>query len=134
MSARKPWWRRWFGSRSERAAASYLRSQGLRILARNVANPYGELDVIALEGRTVVFVEVRSTQDESSLEPGESIDSGKQQKLTRAALAWLKAKRLLDHPARFDAILIAWPPDQRQPSIEHIRQAFDASGRGQMYS
>jgi putative endonuclease len=130
----RSWWRRWFGSRSERAAASFLRRLGYRLLASNVHNRFGELDLIALDGRTVVFVEVRSTEKETTLEPGESIDATKQQKLTRAALAWLKDKRLLDHAARFDALLIAWPAGAREPRIEHVRHAFDAVGRGQMYS
>jgi putative endonuclease len=130
----RSWWRRWFGSRSERAAASFLRRLGYRLLASNVHNRFGELDLIALDGRTVVFVEVRSTEKETTLEPGESIDATKQQKLTRAALAWLKDKRLLDHAARFDALLIAWPAGAREPRIEHVRHAFDAMGRGQMYS
>ena len=134
MLSLRSWWRRWFGSRSERAAASFLRRLGYRILASNVHNRFGELDIIALEDRTVVFVEVRSTEQATTQEPGESINETKQQKLTRAALAWLKEKRLLDYPARFDAILIAWPADQREPRIEHVRQAFEASGRGQMYS
>ena len=134
MSGRKPWWRRWFGTRSERAAAAYLRRQGMRVVARNVAvPPYGELDVIALEGRTVVFVEVRSTEDDDTSGPAASIDGRKQEKLTRAALAWLKKKGLLEYGSRFDALLISWP-EGREPAIEHVRQAFEAVGRWQMYS
>ncbi len=57
----KPWWRRWFGTRSERAAARFLRRLGYRILARNYTCSHGELDLIALDGRCIVFVEVRST-------------------------------------------------------------------------
>ncbi|MFQ3652460.1 MAG: YraN family protein [Gemmataceae bacterium] len=75
----RSWWKRWFGSRSERAAAAYLRRLGYRLLDHNVRNAAGELDLIALDGQTVVFVEVRSTEQESTLEPGESIDQRKQE-------------------------------------------------------
>jgi len=129
----RSWWRRWFGSRSERAAAAFLRRLGYRLVAHNVRNHAGELDLIALDGRTIVFVEVRSTEQESVLEPGESIDPRKQEKLTRAALVWLKEKQLLDHPARFDAVLVAWPAQASEPHLVHVRQAFEAIGRGQMY-
>ena len=58
---RKPWWRRWFGSRSERAAERFLRRLGYRVVARNYSCSHGELDLVAVDGACVVFVEVRST-------------------------------------------------------------------------
>src|SRR5579872_1647965 len=100
--ARKPWWRRWFGTRSERAAVRYLRRQGFRILARNYSCPHGELDVIAAEGRCVVFVEVRSTGTDDPQRPAASVDDVKQKRLTQLALYYLRQHRLLDHAARFD--------------------------------
>jgi putative endonuclease len=130
----KPWWRRWFGTRSERAAGAYLRRQGMRIVAWNDSSKEGELDIVALDGRTVVFVEVRSTEDEDTAGPAESIGPRKQETLTRAALAFLKRRGLLEQAARFDVLLISWPPGQREPRIEHLRQAFEAVGRWQMYS
>jgi putative endonuclease len=133
-SPRKPWWRRWFGTRSERAAARYLRWQGFRIVARNVFTPHGEIDLVALDGQTVVFVEVRSTESEDTARPAESVDGKKQSRLTEAALDFLRRRRLLDHSARFDVLILAWPAGQREPMIEHYRQAFEAAGRWQMYS
>ena len=82
-SPRKPWWRRWFGSRSERAAVRFLKQLGYRILARNYACPLGEIDVIALDGKCVVFVEVRSTESTSVDHAAASVDGKKQQRLTR---------------------------------------------------
>ena len=71
--ARKPWWRRWFGSRSERAAARFLKSLGYRVVTRNYRCRHGEIDLIALDGRCLVFVEVRSTgTDDASRPAGES--------------------------------------------------------------
>jgi putative endonuclease len=131
---RWPVWRRWFGDRSERAAARFLRKLGYRVLARNVNLPAGELDLVALDGRTLVFVEVRSTEGASAESPAASVDLAKQRKLTNAALAFLSKHCLLDHPARFDVVAIAWPPNQREPHVVHYPNAFEAVGRFQMYN
>jgi putative endonuclease len=130
----KPWWRRWFGSRSERAAGRYLKRQGLRILARNYSCPHGELDLIALDGRTIVFVEVRSTETDDVERPAASVDSEKQRRLTDLALHYLAKHHLLDYPARFDVLALSWPAGAREPHLVHYRQAFEAVGRFQMYS
>ena len=132
--ARNPWWRRWFGTRSERAAARFLRRQGYRILARNYTCPHGELDLIALDGRCVVFVEVRSTGGEDTNRPAASVDEAKQRRLTRLALYYLQENHLLDCTARFDVLALSWPAGRREPRIVHHRQAFEAVGRFQMYS
>jgi putative endonuclease len=132
--AKLPWWRRWFGSRSERAAARFLRRLGYRILTRNYSCPHGELDLIALDGRCVVFVEVRSTGTEDTTRPAASVDDAKQRRLTNLALFYLQQKRLLDCAARFDVLALSWPENQREPAIVHHVGAFAAVGRFQMYS
>jgi putative endonuclease len=132
--ARWPWWRRWFGTRSERAAARFLKRQGYRILARNVSCPRGELDLVALDGACIVFVEVRSTGTGDAARPAASVDAGKQRRLTELALHFLQQHRLLDRPARFDVLALSWPASQREPVIDHYRNAFEAVGRFQMYS
>jgi putative endonuclease len=128
-TAGKPWWRRWFGTRSERAAARFLKKLGYRILARNFTCPLGELDLIALDGKTLVFVEVRSTEAADSSGPAASVDLPKQQRLTRLALYFLKQKRLLDYPARFDVLTLSWPEEKREPAIDHFMNAFEAAGK-----
>jgi putative endonuclease len=133
MSPRKPWWRRWFGSRSERAAVRFLRQLGYRIVARNRCYPEGEFDLIAVDGNTVVFVEVRSTESADIERTVASVDLAKQRRLSRLALRFLQEKRLLDYSSRFDIIAIAWPPNQSQPLIVHYPNAFEATGRFQMY-
>jgi putative endonuclease len=132
--ARRPWWRRWFGTRSERAAARFLKGLGYRILARNYSCPHGELDVIALDGDCVVFVEVRSTGTDNAARPAGSVDFAKQQRLTHLALHFLQRHRLLNHSARFDVLAISWPADRREPAMVHYPNAFEAVGRFQMYS
>ncbi len=133
-SPTKPWWRRWFGSRSERAAARFLKRRGYRIVARNYTCPLGELDLIAVEGNCVVFVEVRSTGTEDAARPAASVDAHKQRRLTELALHFLQQRRLLAYPARFDVLAVSWPTDQRRPAITHYRNAFEAVGRFQTYS
>ena len=130
----KPWYRRWFGSRSERAAARHLKSLGYRIVARNFTCKLGELDLVALDGDVIVFAEVRSTEHDGAERTALSVDVAKQQRLTRLALFWLQKKRLLGRNARFDVVCISWPAGQKTPTIEHFKNAFEAHGRFQMYS
>jgi putative endonuclease len=132
--ARRPWWRRWFGTRSERAAARFLKQLGYRILARNYTCPHGELDLVALDGDCIVFVEVRSTETADAARPAESVNSAKRRRLTNLALHFLQHHRLLGRPARFDVLAISWPANQRRPEIVHHPNAFEAVGRFQMYS
>jgi putative endonuclease len=134
MFSLRPWLRRWFGTRSERAAARHLKKLGYRILARNFTCPLGELDLIALDGNTLVFVEVRSTEGDDLLRPAASVDARKQQRLTRLALFYLQKKKLLNHPARFDVLAVSWPAGRAEPTMAHYPNAFEAADRFQFYS
>jgi putative endonuclease len=127
------WLRRWLGGRGEQAAERYLAAQGMRVLARGLRTRRGELDLVALDGAQVVFVEVKTRQHHAAGHPAESVGAGKQQQLTLLALEFLKKHRLLDRPARFDVVAITWPGDKADPQIEHFRNAFDAVGRFQMF-
>ena len=89
---------------------------------------------MALEGRTIVFVEVRSTAGTSSDRPAESVDLRKQERLTNLALHFLSSHRLLGQSARFDVVIVHWPAGQREPTLTHHRQAFEAVGRHQMFN
>jgi len=132
---RKPFWRKWFGSRSERAAARFIqRKLGYRILRRNFSCPRGELDLIALDGECLVFVEVRSTEGEDTSRPAESVDQHKQRRLTELALIFLTRHQLLGHAARFDILAVSWPPHKTEPQIEHFPNAFQPVSRFQMYT
>lgn len=122
------------GCRGEAAAAKYLRRQGYRIVARGQRSTLGELDLIAVDDRTVVFVEVKTRQSREGGHPAEAVDRDKQRRITRAALGYLKAHRLLEHRARFDVVTVIWPPGARRPAIEHFRHAFEAVGRGSLFS
>lgn len=133
-SPSKPWYRRWFGDRSERAAVRHLKSLGYSILSRNFTCKMGEIDIVARDRDTIVIVEVRSTEGADLQKPALSVDPAKQARLTRLALYYLQKRRLLKHSARFDVICISWPADQKTPTIQHFRNAFEATGRYQMFS
>ena len=132
--ARRPWWRRWFGTRSERAAARFLKRIGYRIVARNFTCTHGEIDLVALDDGSIVFVEVRSTETADAARPAESVNPAKRRRLTNLALHFLQHHRLLGRPARFDVLAISWPANQRKPKIVHHADAFEAVGRFQPYS
>lgn len=133
---RWPFWKRWFGHRSERAAARFLRRAGYRILAANVADRLGEIDLLALapDRVTLVVVEVRSTSGPDPRPAAESVNLLKQRKLTEATLRFLARRRLLGTAVRFDVLALAWPPGRREPTVQHIPRAFEAVGRFQMFS
>lgn len=128
------WVTRWLGDAGERRAARYLRAQGYRILARQYRTAFGEIDLIALDGQCIVFVEVKTRRSRAAGLPEEAVDGAKQAQLTRLALAYLKRRGLLDRAARFDVVAILWSEGAREPQIVHYRNAFPPVGRGQMFS
>jgi putative endonuclease len=123
------------GQRGEDAATRYLKRTGYRILARGLDSRLGELDIIAVEDRTIVFVEVKTRTSTGAGHPTDAIDATKQRRMTQAALAYLKSHGLMQHAARFDVIAITWGENVRTPkTVEHLKNAFDATGRGQFYN
>ncbi|AMV25682.1 hypothetical protein VT84_14895 [Gemmata sp. SH-PL17] len=132
------WWKRWFGRRSERAAAKYVRKLGYRLLAANVSDREGELDLLALDGQTLVIVEVRSTssdRDDAINQTAASVDLRKQRKITEATSRFLARRRLLGKIAvRYDVLVIAWPEHAREPTVRHIPHAFESTGRFQFFT
>jgi putative endonuclease len=123
-------WSRLLGSRGEREAAIHLTRQGLRILHRGYRTDHGELDLVARDGAVTVIVEVKARRHG---DPAEAVTLEKQRRLTLAALHYLKRHGLLEERSRFDVVAIVWPDDASPPRIDHIRDAFEAVGRGQMF-
>jgi putative endonuclease len=146
--ALKTWLAKWLpakfapkslGQRGEDFAARYLRRLGYQIVGRQIDLGVGELDIVAVDnrsagGRTIVFVEVKTRTSDAAGLPAEAVDQERQTRLTRAALAYLKAHGLLEHRARFDVIALLWPDDAAAPTLEHIEDAFPAAGRGQFFN
>jgi putative endonuclease len=135
----KTWLAKWFGPKSlgergERCAARYLKRLGYHIVGRQVDLGVGELDIVAVDGRTVVFVEVKTRTSDAAGSPADAVDQQRRQRLTSAAVAYLKSHGLLEYRARFDVVAITWPEKAKSPSIEHIKNAFPAAGHGQFFS
>jgi putative endonuclease len=101
---------------------------------RRERGPLGELDLVAVDQRTIVFIEVKTRATHSAGHPAEAVDVEKQKKLTRLALAYLKRHDLLEHSARFDVLAVTWPATARRPQIEHYKNAFEAAGRGGLFT
>ena len=108
------------GREAERQAAEYLESQGLRIVERNWRCRLGEIDLVAKQGGTLVFVEVRARSSRAFGGAVESIGYAKRRKLVAAANLYLGARRL-DAACRFDAVLI-----EADGRIRWVRDAFRA--------
>jgi putative endonuclease len=112
------------GKRGEEIAAAYLKGQNFTIVERNFLCKAGEVDIIAREGKTLVFVEVKTRRNLSFGPPQMALTPFKQRQISKAALTWLAKKKLFGASARFDVIAIILP-DHEVPIIDHIRDAFD---------
>jgi len=108
------------GERGEALAADFLRGEGLVITARNYSCRFGEIDLIARDGATLVFVEVRSRAGSAFGGAAASINAGKREKLLKAARHYLATLQPTP-PCRFDAVLLTGDP----PRIEWLRNAIE---------
>jgi putative endonuclease len=111
--------RKILGRSGEDRAAKYLIEQGYVVLERNYTAPYGEIDVIALDNGTVVFVEVKTRTTDAYGAPELAVTPRKQERMVKAALGYLKFKKLHQMPCRFDVIAISGE------KVELIRNAFE---------
>lgn len=127
------WFRRILGDRGERAAERFLSELGYRIVARQYRTRWGELDLIALDGDRIVFVEVKTRTSADAGRPEEAVTPAKQEHLSRAALAYLKRYRLLEVPCRFDVLSLIWPEGRSEPEIQHLQNAFAPRGWGRFF-
>jgi putative endonuclease len=114
-----------FGRRAEDAAAAYLERKGLTILERNWRSEAGEIDIISLDGESVVFVEVKARQRARSGAPEEAVSERKQRRLGRVAIEYLAKAGLDDVAARFDVVAITRLTDDRA-RLRYHRNAFEA--------
>lgn len=113
------------GKAGEDLAERHLKRQGYAIVARNYRCPLGEIDLIAVNKRVVVFVEVKTRRMNSSGTPLEAVNAVKQRRLKRAALHYLNKHHLHDRDVQFDVVGISLHSDP--PTIQHVRHAFDFS-------
>jgi putative endonuclease len=111
------------GARGEEAAARHLESLGFRILERRFRTRAGEIDLVAEEQGTLVFVEVKSRSALGFGRPAEAVDARKRGRLTRAAAIYLMLRGLSDRPCRFD-VLEVLPTIHGDLRCRLIRDAF----------
>jgi len=111
-----------FGRRSEKRAARHLKRRGYRILAMNAVTPLGEIDIVAEDGETLVFVEVKARTTLLFGRPEEAVTRAKQATLARAALYWLKSHDALSRSARFDVVAIM--AGRGASNVQVIENAF----------
>lgn len=109
------------GTIGETLASSYLASRGMTVIAKNYRRAGGEIDLIARDGETVVFVEVKARRSPRYGRPAEAVTPAKSRHIVRAALAYLQAQHWLDRPVRFDVIAI------EGEDIQYLPAAFDAT-------
>ncbi len=111
------------GQIGEELACDHLRKNGYILVERGFRMCRGEIDVVARDGDTLVFVEVKTRADEEFGRPEEAVTPAKQRQIRRIAQGYLVAKSLGEVPCRFDvvAILYRGPDDYR---LEHFRDAF----------
>ena len=111
------------GSRGEKAAARYLEHVGYEILEMNWTCPFGEADIVAREGNTLVFVEVKTRTSINMGFPIAAIDARKRWRYERIAACFLQDMNVSGIPVRFDAIGLLVIADDRA-LVRHIRDAF----------
>ncbi|MEW5909303.1 MAG: YraN family protein [Thermodesulfobacteriota bacterium] len=113
------------GKDGESIAASFLEQHGVAILEQNYKIRLGEIDIIARDGDTILFIEVKSKKSDGYLHPKYSITNLKQKKISMVALHYLKATRQSRCKARFDVITVI--SGYSQPKIDWIQNAFELS-------
>lgn len=108
------------GDLGEDLATDYLLSKGYEILKRNYRKPFGEIDIIALKGEIISFVEVKTRKNEDFGYPGEFVDFSKKARIKKAAQSYLNEKNYSDFFVSFDVCEI-YTEDKK---INYIENAF----------
>lgn len=117
------------GRRAEDLVAARLAATGWEVVERNARTRFGELDLVALDGRALVFVEVKAGRQGSAFGPERpvlSVTRDKQRRVRRLATAWMGERRDLPRYAeiRFDAIGVSFDRAGRAVEYEHLEGAF----------
>ena len=120
--------RRSTGLKGEEAAARFLTRSGYEILDKNVRTRAGEIDLVAREGKTLVFVEVKTRKDVAEGDPPQAaVNTRKQNRLGKLASGYLKLKRIRQTPCRFDVVAVIFNDEGAVKAIRHIPNAFSVA-------
>ncbi|MEW6600814.1 MAG: YraN family protein [Nitrospirota bacterium] len=110
------------GQRGEGLAVQFLRKRGYKIIAQNYKTRIGEIDIIAMEGDTLVFVEVKTRESIAYGRPFEAVDYFKKKKIANVALLYLKKLKEIP-PCRFDVVSVYYAEGRAE--CELIKDAFE---------
>ncbi len=113
------------GREGEDRAAKFLVKQGYKILERNYSTRSGEIDLIALHNGEVVFVEVKTRTSDAYGAPELAVTPQKQRRMIKAALGYIKYKKLHQVPCRFDVVAITAAAAAAEDGVELIQNAFE---------
>ena len=112
------------GAEGESHAVRALKKSHYKIVERNFRTPAGEIDIVAREGKCLVFVEVRTRGSVEFGLPQETVVNRKRKRLCKAARWYLQKNRIDDVECRFDVVAVVMNDEQRNPQIELIKDAF----------
>ena len=112
------------GAQGENCAASYLRAHGCMILERNYRTQTGEIDIIADDHGTLVFVEVKTRTGTAYGTPAQAVNFRKRNKIIQTAYRYLGQKQIDNRPCRFDVIEVYAVSGSDWP-VRHIKGAFE---------
>ena len=111
------------GQKGELAAVQRLTKLGYTILERNFRTKLGEIDIVAREKGSIVFIEVKTRSSTHYGFPAEAVTAAKRRQIAKAAMMYLSQNNLFNQPARFDVVSVLY--GQSNPVIEVIRDAFE---------
>jgi putative endonuclease len=116
--------RQQIGDLGERIACQWLRARGIKVLYRNYRAPRGgEVDIVARDGRELLFIEVKTRRFGGYGRPLDAVNASKQELIERGANSWLKMLKTRDIPWRFDVIEIILQEGEK-PAIHRVENAF----------
>lgn len=110
------------GPEGEARVAGFLEARGWKVLERNWRCRFGEMDLVAEDGRTLVFIEVKARSSRRRGPPEEAVDAAKQARLSRIAGEYLAAHGALERTTRFDVVAL------EDGALRHHKAAFAAAG------
>ena len=117
-----------FGKNSEILAADFLQQQGYKIIELNYRCNLGEIDIIAKQGETLVFVEVKARNSYRRGNPKEALSYAKRKRISQIAMFYMKKNGQMRVKARFDVVAIHPSENVEEPRIELIKNAFELAG------
>lgn len=109
----------------EEEAARWLKRHGVRVIERNVRTKLGEIDLIARDGDTLVFIEVKTRRGEAMGPPAAAVTPPKQRRIGKLAQAYMQRRRLAGVACRFDVVGVLLGENDSVVGIQHLPNAFD---------